>query len=510
MDRNSHKGGPLESMKRWIHDHGTFALASMVCAAIAAWGLTDPDHLAAVADGITETAFDAIGWFFMGSVTLFLGVCLWLGFSRYGRLRLGPPGEGPEFSTLSWLSMLFAAGMGVGLVFWGVAEPLTHFATPPVGPGGTPQAARDAMVLTNFHWGLHAWGIYAMAGLVLAYFSFRKGTPYLPGSPIRYAFRGAWTSPVADVADFVGVIAVAIGVAGSLGMGVFQVQTGLHEISGVSNESTAVSVMVLLGIFIAYMLSASTGLEKGIRILSNFNIVLAVILVLFVLAVGPTGFLLETFTGSIGDYISALPGLSLRLFTFRDLDQWENNWTLAYFIFWIAWAPFVGIFIARISKGRTIREFVLGVLLVPTVFSMLWFAAFGGTAIHLELHGASQLSELVQEDVTVALFSLFEQLPLARLLSAAAVLLLITFLVTSADSATYVLAVLTSRGATNPGPLRKVTWGVFIAALAAALMFTGSIHPLRAVVAACAVPFVLIMLMQLVALLRELRKEEDR
>jgi len=364
------------------------------------------------------------------------------------------------------------------------------------------------MVLTNFHWGLHAWAIYAMAGLVLAYFAFRKGTPYLPGSPLRFAFKGTWTGPVAELADFIGVVAVAIGVAGSLGMGVFQVQTGLHEITGVSNESTMVSVMVLFGIFVAYMLSASTGLEKGIRILSNFNTSLAIILIFFLLAVGPTGFLLETFTGSIGDYVSALPGKSLHLFTFRDLDQWENNWTLAYFIFWIAWAPFVGIFIARISRGRTIREFVLGVLFVPTVFSMLWFSVFGGTGIHMELHSGSQLSELVQEDVTVALFSLFEALPLARLLSGAAVLLLITFLVTSADSATYVLGMLTSRGSMTPSTPRKITWGIFIAALASALMFTGSIHPLRAVVAACAVPFVLIMLMQVVALLREIRKED--
>ncbi len=496
-------------LKKWIQEQGNFVLASLVCGAIAAWGIIAPEHLSSVADGITETAFGAIGWFFMGSVTLFLVVSLWLGFSRYGKLRLGPENEPPEFRTLSWLSMLFAAGMGVGLIFWGVAEPVSHFATPPVGIGGTPQAARNAMVLTNFHWGLHAWAIYAMAALVLAYFSFRKGTPYLPGAPIRFSFRGRWTGPVAGMADFFGVIAVAIGVAGSLGMGVFQVQTGLHEISGVSNESTVVSVMVLAGIFIAYMLSASTGLEKGIRILSNFNICLALALVLFLLVVGPTGFLLETFTGSIGDYLSSLPGLSLHLFTYRDLDQWENNWTLAYFIFWIAWAPFVGIFIARISKGRTIREFVLGVLLVPTVFSMLWFAVFGGTGIHMELHGTGQLSELVQEDVTVALFSLFEQLPMARLLSAAAVLLLITFLVTSADSATYVLGMLTSGGSMNPSVPKKVTWGVFIAVLAAALMFTGSIHPLRAVVAACAVPFVLIMLMQAAALLREIRKEGD-
>jgi len=366
------------------------------------------------------------------------------------------------------------------------------------------------MVLTNLHWGLHAWAIYAAAGLVLAYFSFRKGTPYLPGAPIRHTFRGWWVGPIAEVADFIGVLAVAIGVAGSLGMGVFQVQTGLHEIAGVSIDSPTVSVFILLGIFIAYMASASTGLEKGIRILSLFNIALAVLLILFVLVVGPTGFLLETFTGSIGDYVSSLPRLSLRLFTYRDLDQWENNWTLAYFIFWIAWAPFVGVFIARISRGRTIREFVLGVLLIPTLFSMLWFAVFGGTGIHFELHGTGQLSELVQEDVTVALFSLFEGLPLARLLSGAAVLLLITFLVTSADSATFVLGMLTSRGDMNPGPSRKIAWGIFIAALSAALMFTGSIHPLRAVVAAVAVPFVLILLLQLTALIREIRKEGDR
>ncbi len=479
-----------------------------LCGVIAVLGLAWPNRLASVGAAVSSTAFDSLGWLFLTSVSTFLLLCLWVAFSRYGRLTLGRSGDEPEFSTASWLAMLFAAGMGSGLLFWGVAEPVIHYADPPVPPGGTPAAARRALVQTAFHWGIHAWAVYCMGGLVLAYFGFRKGLPYLPGAPLRHVFRGRWVVPVAGLADLIGVLAVAAGVGGSLGAGILQLRTGLAAFAGLPGGSTLVAFGILGVLMVAYMTSASTSLDKGIKWLSNINMGLAIALMLFVLAAGPTSFLLDVFATGIGDYVAALPSLSLRLFPYRDLEQWTHSWTLTYFIWWIAWAPFVGVFIARISKGRTIREFVLGVLLAPTAFSLLWFAVFGGAGIHEELHGAGGMVELVSEDVTVALFALFDRLPLAALLSGVAALLLFVFLVTSADSATYVLGMLTSHGSLVPTTQRKLLWGLVIGGLGGALMLTGNIDVLKSVIVTGAVPFTFVMLLQVVALLRALRAEE--
>lgn len=486
-----------------------FIISLVLCAVVGGWGMLFPDNLGGLASGLTAAAFDALGWFFMLSVTAFLGICIWLALSRFGKLKLGQPDDQPEFSTLSWMAMLFAAGMGVGLLFWGVAEPVMHFSSPPVLRGGSPEAARQAMVLTNFHWGLHAWAVYAIAGLVLAYFGFRRGTPNLPGAPLRSVFSGRWVPFVAGGADLIGVMAVAIGVAGSLGMGILQIQAGLHVLTGLSADSLAVSTGILLVLTAAYLVSASTGLDKGIKILSNMNILIAIALMLFLLIAGPTAFLLDGFVTAIGDYSSSLISISLRTFPYRDLGEWTTSWTLTYFIWWIAWAPFVGVFIARISRGRTIREFVAGVLLAPTLFSILWFAVFGGSAIYQDLWGLGGISELVNEDVTVAVFSLFERYPLSGLLGWTAVVLVFVFLVTSADSATFVLGMLTSHGTPNPSTTRKISWGLLLAALSAALVFTGNIDALRAVVVSGAVPFAFVMLLQIVAFVRALREEPE-
>jgi glycine betaine transporter len=485
-----------------------FFISVLVAVAVAVWGIVAPDGLGNAASGATSIVFSAVGWFFLGAVTLFLLVCIGLAVSRYGQIKLGKDDDEPEFSVTSWLAMLFAAGMGVGLVFWGVAEPIFHFAMPPVLEGGTPEAARGAMVLTCFHWGLHAWAVYAMAALVVAYFGFRKGQPQLPGAPIRAVFRQPWAGPVAWGADFIGTVAVALGVSGSIGMGVLQIQSGLHVTLGVSESSIAVALAIVAVLVVTYMISASTGLNKGIRILSNVNMSIAIVLMLFLLFAGPTAYLLKIFFTSAGDYASSIVGLSFRLFPYRDMDQWLSSWTLTYFIFWVAWAPFVGVFIARISRGRTIREFVVGVLLVPSVFSVLWFAIFGGTAIHEELHGMGGISQMAVEDVTRTLFFLFDRLPLSGLLSMTAVLLVFIFLVTSADSATFVLGMLTSGGSLNPPTKKKILWGVLIGALSTALMLTRNIDPLRAVITAGAVPFVFVMLLQTTALLKALKAED--
>ena len=499
----------LPSLGALLTRHPLYVLSIALTGIIALYGILFPDDLGRHGATFADAAFGALGWFFMAVVTFFLLFCVWLAIGRYSRVKLGKPDDEPEFSTPSWLAMLFAAGMGVGLLFWGVAEPVMHYASPPVGPGSTPDAARKAVVLTSFHWGLHAWAVYAVGAIVLGYFGFRLGAPYLPGAPLRVAFHGRWAGPVAWLADFVGVIAVTAGVAGSLGMGIMQIQAGLHVTLGLPAESKLLSAALMAVLVVAYLASASTGLDRGIKWLSNINIVIAICLLGFLLLAGPTASLLNVFVTAVGDYTSSLASLTMRLFPYRDLDRWTQNWTLTYFIWWIAWAPFVGVFVARISKGRTLREFVLGVLFAPTLFSILWFSVFGGTAIHEDMHGAGGIADLVHEDVTVALFALFDLQPLSLILGFTALVLIFVFLVTSADSATFVLGMLTSHGTQDPPVRRKITWGIILGILGAALLFTDNIDALKAVVVGGAVPFTFILLLQTAALVKMLRQDPD-
>jgi len=498
------KDDPKERIRR----PSLFVVALPICAAVAIWGIVSPDALASSADALTKGSFRALDWFYMSTVTLLLVLCLWLGLGKYGKVRLGQPDEKPEFSVPSWLAMLFAAGMGVGLLFWGVAEPVNHFSAPPAGEGGTGDAARRAMVLTSFHWGLHAWRVYCMGALVLAYFGFRRGEPYLAGTPIRAAFTGTWVEPVSKSADLIAVLAVAFGTAGSAGTGVLQLHTGLHVTAGIPLDSTPWAVGILVALVASYMTSATTSLDKGIKCLSNINIVLAISLMLFILIVGPTAFLARSFITAVGDYTSSLVELTLQARPYQERGGWLETWTLTNFVWWIAWAPFVGVFIARISRGRTIRQFVLGVLLVPTGFSILWFVVFGGTAIHEEMFGAGDMVQLVREDVTSALFALFDRMPLSSVLAGIAIALVFIFLVTSLDSATFVLGMLTSRGSHTPPTSQKIGWGIALGALSAALILSGNIYAVRAVAITGAIPFTLILLLQVVALFRVMRRDE--
>jgi glycine betaine transporter len=503
MDRNG-RTEPGNQPREWLP---LFWVALVLCAAVACYGLWAPGSLTRVTDLLSTRVFTTLDWFFMMSVSGFLVLALALAFGRYGQLRLGGAEDRPEFSTASWMAMLFAAGMGSGLVFWGVAEPLTHFASPPMGTGGTAAAARQAMVMTNFHWGLHAWAIYGIGALVLAYFTFRRDTNGLAGAPIRSAFVGAWVAPVAWAADLVAVLAVAFGVAASIGMGVMQIRAGLNVVTGLSADSGLLGLGVLALLMICAMTSATTGLKRGIKWLSNVNMVIAILLLLFVLLAGPTGFLLRSFFTAVGDYLTGVVSLSLRLYPYQNIGEWFQSWTLTYFVWWIAWAPFVGIFVARISRGRTIREFVLGVLVAPTLFSILWFAVFGGTGIHQELFGAGGMARLVQENVTAALFALFHRLPLAGLLDATAISLNFIFLVTSVDSATFVLGMLTSNGSPNPPRSRRLAWGTGLTALTAPLVLVGEIRVFKAVMVSGVLPYALVLLIQASSLLRALRAD---
>ena len=484
-----------------------FIVSVVLCGAIALWGIIAPDEMTNAVLGMTGFALKSLDWFFLLLCTGFLILSIYMAFGPYSHIRLGKDDDRPEFSTVSWLSMLFAGGMGAGLIFWGVAEPVFHYLSPPGIEGKTPEAARMAMVITNLHWGLHAWAIYGVCALVIAYFGFRKETPSLISSPIQAEFGckhgGLWC----HTADIIGVLAVIFGLAGSLTMGVLQVRAGLGEVFNVP-ATDMVSIIILVLMTIMFLISASTGLDKGIKILSNINMGIAVMILFLIIFAGPTRFILEIFVTTIGDYFSQLISMSFKLYPYKDLSGWSSGWTLTYFIWWLAWGPFVGIFIARISRGRTIREFALGVVLLPTLFSILWFAAFGGTAIYIEMFGGGGLADLVLEDVSKALFALFTWFPLSEALSVLALVLIFVFLVTSADSGTFVVSMMTSNGNLNPSTRVKLIWGIIIGGLTAGTLFTGSVTVAKAMAIAGAIPFSLILILQLIAFLRTIRQEK--
>lgn len=473
------------------------------------WGLVSPEQMTAAAVGAVNFVLGSVGWLYLALCSSFLLLAGWLAFGRYGRVRLGPDDSEPEFSTASWLAMLFAGGMGAGLVFWGVAEPVSHFAHPPGGTAAsTPASARLAMVLTNLHWGLHAWSIYAVCSLVLAYFIFRRGMPGLVSTPIRAALpAGPGTRFLGFASDVAATFAVVFGLAGSLVMGVLQVRAGLGEALGLA-PTNALSMAILALLAVAFMLSASTGLSKGIQILSNINMLLVIGLLLVVVVFGPTAYIMEAFVNSLGDYLAALPAYSFRMLSYEGQMDWTSGWTLTYLIWWIAWGPFVGIFIARISRGRTIREFCIGVIIVPTVFSLFWFAALGGASIWIELNGGGGLSELVAEDTATALFAFLDYMPFGAVLTGLALILIFIFLVTSADSGTFVISMMTSEGRLNPRTSLKLAWGTAITLLTLAILLSGSVEVAKAMAIFGAIPFTLILVLQIVSFLRTLRDTE--
>lgn len=483
-----------------------FLVSVGLCLPLGAWGILSPESMTQTAVAFTDFSISGATWFWLFLCTGFLVLAAFLALGPYGQVRLGRDDEEPEFSVGSWIAMLFAGGMGAGLLFWGVAEPVSHFANPPLQQGGTAAAAREAMVITNLHWGFHAWSIYGICALVLAYFGFRKREPTLISTPIRYALTGRAGRHAGTAADVLGVVAVVFGLAGSLSMGVLQLRAGLDAVFYIP-PTHLVSLAILTVLFACYMLSASTGVDKGIRILSNLNVSLALGLLLFVVLFGPTRFILQTFVDTIGSYGAGLFERSFRLYPYEGREAWSVGWTLTYLIWWLAWGPFVGVFIARISRGRTIREFCLGVIVVPTVFSVLWFSAFGGAAFYIELFGPGGLAELVSADVSEALFAFFGFFSVGDLLSVLALVLVFIFLVTSADSGTFVLSMMTSNGDLNPSAGVKFIWGFIIAAITASTLFSGSVAVARSMAAVGAIPFAAVLILQLVGFLRELRSE---
>ncbi len=484
-----------------------FYISVTVIALFVLWGFILPDHLAEQASAALNFTTVNFGWFYLFATFIFLVFAIYFAFGPYGRIRLGDDDEEPEYPYFTWFAMLFSAGMGIGLVFWGVAEPIYHFITPPLdqAEGLTPDAARYALRYSFFHWGLHPWAIYTIVALALAYTQFRKGESGLISSTFRPLIGDRVEGAIGKGIDTLAAIATAFGVATSLGLGTLQINGGLSHVLGIPN-TIVTQLLIILIVTILYMISATTGLNRGIRYLSNLNLGLAIGLLLFVLITGPTSFIIDAFTTTIGAYLGNIIPMSFRLTPFSQ-GRWVGDWTLFYWAWWIAWAPFVGTFIARVSRGRTIKEFVLGVLLVPTIFGAFWFAAFGGSAIFLDLFKQGGISEAVSNDVTTALFITLEQFPLGMFLGLLATFLIITFFITSADSATFVLGMLTSKGVLNPANTTKLTWGFLQSSIAAVLLWSGGLGGLQTASIVAALPFAVIMVLMVFSLRKALNQE---
>jgi len=484
-------------------------IALALTAGVAIWGIVDTRGLADFADQRVKIMFQSRGWFVMLTASILLLASLWLAFSRYGTIKLGRDDESPEFSTISWLTMMFAAGMGVGLLFYGSAEPISHFLFLE-DYTNRERAESAALQLTYFHWGLHAWAIYGFTALVLAYFGFRRDTPQMVSAPVISVFgRSRWTRTLGWLFDLLSIYAISIGLAGSVAMGVFQVQDGIATLFNIEHPGLGLALAVFGILCLAYLVPLTVDLSKGMATLSNTAIFLAVALMVYVLLIGPTSFLMNNITEGIGEYAAAVIPHGFMTYAFYDeaVQSWFGGWTLNYMVWWLAWAPFVGVFIARISRGRTIREFLLGVLLVPTTFSIFWFGVFGGMGF---FQGAAAKLDptIVQTNINKTSFLLLENLPLSNLTVAVTIVAAFLFIVTSVVSAAFVLSMFSTGGNPDPSVRIKLIWGVILGVLGLVMILSDSIDAVRQIIALSASPFVFIVLFLMMCLLKALKKEK--
>jgi choline/glycine/proline betaine transport protein len=472
---------------------------------------------AAIFTGPAGTLFNAVqgwisesvGWFYVLAVAGFIVFVISLALSGFGRIRLGPDHSEPDYTYTSWFAMLFSAGMGIGLMFFGVAEPVMHYVSPPVGDPETVEAARQSMRITFFHWGVHAWAIYAVVALSLAYFAFRQELPLTIRSSLYPLIGDRIYGPIGHTVDIFAVLGTIFGVATSLGFGVIQINSGLEYLFGIPNN-VMIQVILIAVITAIATVSVALGLDAGIRRLSVLNMILAGGLLAFVLVAGPTVFLLQTLVQNTGNYLSNLFSMTFNLYAYEPTG-WIGGWTLMYWGWWIAWAPFVGLFIARVSRGRTIREFVFGVLFVPLGFTLMWMTFFGNTALHMIMvQGITELADAVAADTSVALFQFFEQLPFSTLMAMIATLLVVTFFVTSSDSGSLVVDILASGGRDDSPAWQRIFWAIVEGVVAATLLVAGGLAALQTAAIASALPFTIIMILMCWGLLSALRVEAKK
>ncbi|GAA2151656.1 BCCT family transporter [Nocardioides koreensis] len=491
-------------------DKIVFGVSAAIAVAFLVWGFVSTDSLAKVSgDSLTWTMANT-GWLFVLTSSSFVVFVIWLALSRFGNITLGRDDEEPEFNTVSWVAMMFSAGMGIGLMFYGVSEPITHFATPPPGTGaaGNPEATQNAMATTLFHWTLHPWAIYAVVGLAIAYGVYRKGRLQLISSAFEPLLGKRANGAAGKVIDMLAIFATLFGSAASLGLGALQIRSGLHIVSGWSATGNGILIGIIAILTVAFVLSAVSGVAKGIQWLSNINMVLAIALALFVFVVGPTVFILNLVPTSLGSYIQNLAMMSARTGAEGGkTNEWLQSWTVFYWAWWLSWTPFVGMFIARISRGRTIRQFVSGVLLVPSLVSMVWFAIFGGAAIKLQQTGTDIAGA---GGVETQLFTTLEAYPLATVASIVVMVLVAIFFVSGADAASIVMGTLSERGTIEPSKPTVIFWGVATGAVAAVMLLVGgsdALTGLQTITIVAALPFVVVMIGLAVALVKDLRSD---
>lgn len=499
---------PPEHLQRPRTDKAVFGIAAALALLFVAYGALDSEGFTKTGGAVLGWITGNFAWLFVLASGGFVVFAIFLAFTRYGNIKLGPDDSVPEFSTFSWVSMMFATGMGIGLMFYGVAEPLTHLNAPPMGMAepGSDAAAHLAMEYSFFHWGLHPWAMYAVIGLAIAYFAYRKGYGNLISAAFRPLIGARADGPAGRTIDVVAILATLFGSATSLGLGALQITGGLANVFGHEGYGTTVAALVIAFLTCCFVISAVSGIDRGIKWLSNANAIAAGLLVLFLFVVGPTVFILSTFTESIGGYLTHLPTMSFRTGVFGGSD-WLTGWTIFYWAWWVSWTPFVGMFIARISNGRTIRQFVIYVIAVPSLVSFVWFSILGGAALDLQLEQGKDMKALVDAGLETTLFGTLRSFPLATVTVALAVFLIAIFFITGADSASIVMGMLSQRGHEEPVRPMVIFWGVSTGAIATVLLFANGLSALQTGVIIIGFPFLLILLALCVSLFKSLRHE---
>nr|WP_229738429.1 BCCT family transporter [Isoptericola cucumis] len=506
----------VDEHRRSPVDWTVFGVTAAVAVAFLVWGFVDTDGLASASSTALGWVTTNMGWLFVLTASLFVVYSLWLAISKFGAIPLGADGEAPEFRTVSWVAMMFSAGMGIGLIFWGVAEPLAHYVDPPPGTvdAGNPEAVQHAMSTTMFHWTLHPWAIYAVVGLAIAYSAYRKGRKQLISSVFEPLLGRRAHGPVGKVIDMLAIFATLFGSAASLGLGALQIKSGLQVVGWAGDVGNGVLVVIIAVLTACFVLSAVSGVARGIQWLSNINMVLALALAVFVFVVGPTVFILNLIPNSIGTYVQDLAMMAAR--TGADssttpggvsTSDWLAQWTVFYWAWWISWTPFVGMFIARISRGRTIRQFVGGVLLVPSLVTVVWFCVFGGASIFLQKGG----TDIAGAGETEAqLFGMLGEYPWQSLTTVIVMILVGIFFVSGADAASIVMGTLSQRGSAEPSRPNVIFWGVATGAVAAVMLLVGgndALTGLQNLTILVALPFVVVMVLLMVSLTRDLNSD---
>lgn len=482
-----------------------FSISAALILGFILFGAFFSETAGAIFQGAQAGIADYFGWFLILTVNACVLACVYLALGPYGSVRLGAQTERPQYGLYSWTAMMFSAGIGIGLLYWGVAEPLYHFLAPPIGEAETVEAAEQAMVLSFLHWGIHGWAVYCIVGLSLAYFHYRKGLPLSIRSALYPLIGERIYGPWGHVVDILAVFGTVFGIVTSLGLGVMQINAGLDTLFG-WGENLALQLFLIAGITALATISVVLGLDKGIKTISNVNITLSFLLLAFIVSFGPTLFILDSFVENVGNYASNLVYFSFWSEAYSGTN-WQIDWTIFYWAWWISWSPFVGIFIARISRGRTVREFVLGVLSIPCVILFFWFTAFGGTAIHMELNGDPGLVAATQADYGNAIFRLLEFFPLAPLITGVVILMIVMWFVTSSDSGSFVIDMLTAGGHTDPPKVQRIFWAITEGAIAAILLTAGGLSALQAAAVVAGFPFAFVILVMLYGLMRGLSRD---